>query len=195
MFLSWTAIILLGILSLSFVSLNLYLSKTSYLLNLKFATEVKQPFNPNLMPKAITIEDLNNLARGYCEKAQAIVIQCIEKHITNPYAPLGSFCQDVIDQTQAGRDLTTDVQYLWGYLPNSSGLVSEIYSSPTTNQLVQVNDLPLYIRYLWIKDIPQVYTNYFSPINILQFYYHKPEDARNPTPCAYSGVIIPPPSS
>lgn len=193
MILSWIALILLGIISLTIINLQLYIAKNQYILGFKFTMEVKQPLNPTLMPKPITIEDLNNLARGYCERAQAIVIQCIERKINNPNAILSPFCQDVINQIQAGRDLTTDVQYLWGYFPNKVGYLSDIYYSPTTNNLIQVNDLPPYIRYLWQKNIPQVYQNYFWTINLTQFYYHKPEDARNPTPCAYSGVIIPPP--
>jgi predicted DNA-binding protein len=159
---------------------------------LKMSTEVKQPFNPELLPKALTIEDLNKLARNYCTTAQAIVIQCIERHITNPSAPLTSFCRDVLNRIETGDDLTTNVQYLWGYLPNRIGKLQDIYFYPAQSYLLSANDLPKFVRYLFRRDISQTYQTYFWTENISEFYYHKPEDDRSPTPCAYSGVIIPP---
>jgi len=185
-------LVLLGMLYLAKVEMALKLREKAYLINLSFTTEVKQPFNPNLMPKALTIEDLNNLARQFCERGQAIVIQCIERKITNPNAILSPFCQDVINHIQSGDDLTSDVQYLWGYLPNRIGTLNDLYSSDTTDILTAVQDLAPYLRNLWDNQISPTYSSYFWYINLGQYYYHKPEDDRNPTPCAYSGIIIPP---
>ncbi len=184
--------ILFGMIGLLELSLLQKIKSRNYEINLEIQTEVKQPFNPNLMPKALTIEDLNNIARNYCNRALAIVIQCIEEHINNPSVPLSPFCRDVINNIQAGRDLTTDVQYLWEFLPNIRGTLYDEYTYSSTTTLLSVRDLPRYIRQLWKDNIPPVYQTYFWTLPTSNFYYHKPEDDRNPTPCAYSGVIIPP---
>jgi hypothetical protein len=192
MVLSWLALVLLGMFVLFAGMLKLKLEKKTHDVLLKFQTEVQQPINPNLLPKALTVNDLNTLARQFCQRGQAMIVQCIERHITNPYALLSPFCRSVVNQVQAGHDLTTDVQYLWGYLPNSVGTLKVLYTYPTTTWLTDYTDLKPYVRGLWRNQIPPQYQTYFWTLSVQDYYYHKPEDKQNPTPCAYTGVIVPP---
>jgi hypothetical protein len=186
------AFILLGIFGLIVGIWKMNIVEQSYKVLLNFATEVQQPLDPNILVKAVDINDLNTLARQFCERGQAMVIQCIERHITNPNAILSPFCQSVVNQVQAGHDLTTDVQYLWGYLPRTTGQLRDLYIYYSTTTLTTYTDLQPYLRYIWRRDIPTQYQTYFWVINLADYYYHKPEDSSNPTPCAYTGVIIPP---
>jgi len=188
-------LIILSLIGFTFLFMKSHLIETvknNFIVSLKMQTEVKEPFNSGVMPKALTIEDLNNLARQFCERGQAIVIQCVERKITNPNAILSPFCQDVINHIQAGDDLTSDVQYLWGFLPNRQGYLKDLYLYSSTKILLSKEDLAPYLRYLWQRDISPVYTSYFWNIDLNQYLYHKPEDRKKPTPCAYTGVIIPP---
>jgi len=192
MALSFLALILLGIFALVVGTWKLNLEGKAHDVLLRFQTEVRQPFNPELLPKALTVNDLNNLARQFCQRSQAIVLQCIERKLNNPNAILSPFCQSVVSEVQAGHDLTTDVQYLWGYFPNQVGLLSDLYSYPTASQLLFFTDVPLFVRELWQNQIPPQYETYFWTLSVQDYYYHRPEDQQSPTPCAYTGVIVPP---
>jgi hypothetical protein len=196
MALIWVIVILSSALSLAIVLTALEHKTEIYLQNIKFQTEISKPLPLELLPKAMTIEDLNQFAINMCNRELAILTQCIEKGISSLNPSLDSFCQDVLNHERSGDDLTTDVQYLWGYLPQpyggNVGELEQIWYARQKSYLSYVEDLPAFTRYLITNVIPQEYRTYFWTLRIADYKYIKPTDDRKATPCAYSGIIIPP---
>jgi hypothetical protein len=194
----WIIVVLFSALGIAIGIFNLKLKEQVYLNTLKFETELEKPIPLTLLPKAMTIEDLNQFAVNICNRELAILTQCIERQINSLSPSLSTFCQDVVNHERSGDDLTTNVQYLWRYLPSGMGSSSNvgrlinIWNAPQKFGLYYVEDLPPYIRYFITNIIPQEYRTYFWTQRIVDYRYVKPTDDRKATPCAYSGIIIPP---
>jgi hypothetical protein len=193
MSLIWVALILVSLLGVAVDLVRIEHHIKMQKLDLQFFEEREKPLNVDLLPKAFTIDDLNQLAINMCNRGLAIVMQCVEKSITHPYSRLSPFCQDVVDTISRGHDLTIDVQYLWGFLPVSSesnrGTLYDVFNGEQVSELNEVRDLPSYIRYLITQFVAQEYNTYFWSFPTYSFRYIKPTDRERSSPCAYSGII------
>ncbi len=117
----------------------------------------------------------------YCQFAQAMIIRCQECYASGrtycPY-PTDAFCQSAKGANY--NDYNLD----WGFLPNSKGYLTDLYSLPnmSINNLTNISQIPLGIRWLFIRT--------FSQAEVSGFIYLKPP----PPPagadvCGVEGII------
>jgi len=115
-----------------------------------------------------------------CFRAQAWILLCQECYTIGntscPY-PTDSFCSSVKNVSH------NDSSIVWGFLPNDSGLISEIQTSPSLNpaNMNTATDIPLAIRFIINRDYSYDDSNisYIKPV----------KTSTQINPCAIEGII------
>ena len=136
-------------------------------------------FQPYVLPYEQEIETA--LLRA-CQLGQSWILRCQECFIETrdtsacPY-PTESFCRSAL-----GANIN-DWGLLWGFLPNPSGNLSEIWTAPEKDPstLTDISEIPLGIRYIIRRTYPLRDWSGFR--------YERPEARPSGFPCGVSGVV------
>lgn len=127
-------------------------------------------------------EEIETALNRACQLGQAWIIRCQECVLQTGSVfacalPTVSFCQSAL-----GRNIN-DWNLLWGFLPNNSGSLADIWNAPAIdpNTMTNVNQIPQGVRWVIRSTFPQ--SDWQS------FRYVRPAPRSSGFPCGVEGVV------